>query len=87
MPKSVARIWLEVTNVRGEKLQDITIQDALSEGISPNGCNEICCANRAYLNPITCFAYLWDSINGKDKSKSWDANPLVWVYEFKVISK
>jgi hypothetical protein len=35
--------------------------------------------------PKKRFKHLWDSINGKDKAKCWDANPLVWVVEFEVV--
>lgn len=92
MPKDAARIWLEITNVRVERLQDITGDDAQSEGISP-------CHNHGWKDYMasvemdcfignygrtSSFQSLWQSINGKE---SWDANPWVWVIEFKRIEK
>lgn len=71
MPKKAARIFLEVTNVRAERLQDITGEDSVNEGV-PNGPYAI--------NPVTNFKKLWDSINSK--RHPWESNPWVWVYDF-----
>lgn len=87
MFKSLARLWLKVTNVRVERLQEISEADALAEGtdiFSPCGdMNAPSCSNRCR------FKGLWDSINGKPQQDgtdiSWDANPWVWVVEFKHI--
>jgi hypothetical protein len=75
MPKEAARIWLEVTNVRCEKLHFISEEDAIAEG-SPmlNSTNY----------HFVWFKNLWQAINGKD---SWESNPWVFVYEFKRIEK
>jgi hypothetical protein len=73
MPKASARIWLEITNVRVERLQEITDQDAYAEGAAKKGIHD---------NPAARFKILWYKINGKD---SWNANPWVWVVEFKRI--
>lgn len=94
MPKVDARIWLEVTNVRCERLQDITEADAIAEGIlskvDETGWDTI---YQIYLpdaknwwakNPIESFSSLWEMINGQD---AWLNNPWVFVYEFKRISK
>ena len=67
MPKWAARVWLEVTGVRVERVQDLTKQDALAEGMQ--GCF-----------PRIDFETLWDSINTK---YPWADNPWVWIYEFK----
>lgn len=76
MPKEAARIWLEVTNVRVERLHDISRGDCMAEGCPfPNMAKE--------TNPKAWFSNLWQSINGQE---SWDANPWVWVVEFKVLS-
>jgi len=73
MPHWANRITLEITGVRLERLQDISADDAWSEGIphSPD------------VNPIHEFEGLWTSING---DRSWNANPWVWVVEFKRVS-
>jgi hypothetical protein len=92
MPKAAARIFLEVTNVRIERLQDISEADAIAEGIQYN---EAVDGYAYYLNPqlpgdLQClrpdvsFMTLWQSINGEE---SWDANPWVWVYDFKAVER
>lgn len=72
MPRSASRISLEVAGVRVERVQDISAEDAWAEGIphSPD------------VNPLHEFEELWDSINAK-RGFGWDANPLVWVVEFR----
>ena len=72
MPRAASRITLEVTGVRVERLQDISEADAQAEGVYTD---PACPAYDAY-------AQLWDEING---TGAWDANPLVWVVEFKRI--
>ena len=71
MPRWASRITLEITSVRVERLQDISEKDAKAEGAEPAEC---CHAH------YHGFGKLWESINGPD---SWDANPWVWVVEFK----
>lgn len=90
MPKDAARIWLKVTNVRVERLQEISKEDAIAEGIEKAG--EVF---KFYMNPkpnywkpavdnpIISFHSLWECINGEN---SWIANPWVWVVEFEVVS-
>ena len=92
MPREEARIFLKVTNVKVERLQDISVQDAKNEGIRvhANGCvdglafgcynGDDCVYNRC-KRPIEYFHELWDSINAK-RGYGWDANPWVWVIEF-----
>jgi hypothetical protein len=72
MKKDVTRIWLEITDVRIERLQDITERDVIREG------------TYYILNVQAWFSDLWSSINGAD---SWKANPWVWVVEFKRIER
>jgi len=74
MPKWASRIWLEVTVVKAERLQDITEEDAWSEGVVPESGDS-----------IAAFAQLWDSLNGK--THPWASNCWVWAYTFKVVSK
>jgi hypothetical protein len=79
MPKWASRIQLEITKTRVERLQDITEEDAKSEGASldcPIGYLP------AYLDSpyVYSFAQLWEQING---GESWQKNVWVWVVEFR----
>lgn len=97
MPKAAARIWLEVVSVKVQRLQDITEQDAVAEGIVPLAMSSMQLAQTGQLyydytkpkqlfneglQPFWSFNSLWCSING---GESWEANPWVWVVEFKRI--
>ena len=77
MPRAAARIFLRVTDVRVERLQDISETDAKAEGITV-------VTNNSGLMYCRKFRDLWDKINGKrDKGAyKWDSNPWVWVIEF-----
>lgn len=95
MPKEAARIWLKVTNIRTEHLQDMTEEDCIKEGICPSYCKECnapfgcdCCPDEGY-NEIDAFAELWDStIKKSDLAQyGWDANPYIWVIEFEKCEK
>ena len=79
MPRAASRITLEVTGVRVERLQDISGADALAEGITlhPNHRNK---PRDNICGPVQTYRDLWEKINGPG---SWDANPWVWVVEFK----
>ncbi|MCK1125360.1 hypothetical protein MX034_15015 [Enterobacter bugandensis] len=87
MPRWASRILLEITDVRVERLNDISEEDARAEGIIDGGClncgePEPCgCANTE-PDATDAFAYLWQSIYGQE---NWNANPWVWVIEFKVV--
>lgn len=75
MPRWASRITLEIIELRAERLQNISDTDSVSEGI-PNG---------AYaINPRESFRSLWDDINSQ-RGFGWDANPWVWVIEFKKV--
>jgi hypothetical protein len=76
MPRWVSRIDLEVTGVRVERLQEISEADAEAEGVR----NSLNIPSGRFANEN--FAHLWESINGPG---SWDANPWVWVVEFRRI--
>lgn len=85
MPKEAARIFLEVTNVRVERLNDISEGDAISEGIiSKNEKLFFDYENKTfhYLSPQNSFKSLWNSIN-----KNLEENPFVWVYTFERIER
>jgi hypothetical protein len=83
-PRWASRITLEVTAVRVERLQDISVQDAVAEGAPPSH-PSIDAVSREFGYPDfprSWYGQLWEQINGPD---SWDANPWVWVVEFKRI--
>ena len=78
MPRWASRINLEVVSVRVERLNDITEEDAIAEGVPLDyvGKNGLTCTCKQYK----CrYVHLWIDINGPG---SWDANPWVWVVTF-----
>lgn len=84
LPKRYARVWLRVTDVRIERVQDITGADAEAEG----------CASPPPDEPgpyspeegaRNVFVELWDRINAK-RGYGWDSNPWVWAVTFEVVS-
>lgn len=94
MPRELSRMTLRITDVRVERVQDISIEDTVAEGIDiedehagdfSDGERRIaaggsigCCAE------IWPFRLLWDSIN-EARGYGWEANPWVWVICFEVI--
>ena len=81
MPKEAARIFLRVTDVKVERLQDITLSDVLKEGLE---------IEKYVTTPLMKkFSNLWDTtVDKKELNRyGWNANPYVWVYYFEVISK
>lgn len=81
MPKEAARIFLKVTDVRVERLQDITDVEAEKEGVTPS--NPFVFPPDKFPNKEN-FKIIWNStIKKADLDKyGWDANPWVWVIEF-----
>lgn len=82
MPKEAARIWIKVTNVRVERLQEMWASDVPKEGIyfnKPTTADEM----------LMAFAKLWNSTIKKSDldSYGWNANPWVWVIEFERCEK
>ena len=78
MPRAASRINLEVVHVRVERLQAIKHVDCIAEG-TPGGHGSI--PGYPYAaTPREHYRHIWESINGRG---SWDANPWVWVVEFK----
>jgi hypothetical protein len=93
MPKKACRIFLEITNVRVERLRDISEKDTLKEGIEFNFFRGQGVGWKVYGRgtenqmtaiPRISFMSLWVSINGE---QSWNDNPWVWAIEFKRIEK
>lgn len=97
MPKEAARIFLRVTNVCVERLQEITPEEAVSEGVGNLYLPDIAYGNKDYGCEVDDdyglvkeqFAHLWDStIKKSDLPRyGWDANPWVWVYELERIDR
>lgn len=82
MPKEAARIWLKVTNVRVERLQEITEVQAQAEGCNSGLLTGACTARGQ-------FEDLWNStVKKSDIDRyGWDANSYVWVIEFERCEK
>lgn len=82
MPKDACRIFLKITNVRVEKLNDISEEDSTKEGVIrmdwefKNG--------ECPQTDKEAFQLLWESINGKG---GWEENPWLWVIEFEKCKK
>ena len=95
MPKEAARIFLKVTNVRVERLQEITDDGCIAEGVYPSPCRKCnatfgcdTCPDEGY-HETDGFSELWNStIKKSDLDRyGWDANPYVWVIEFERCEK
>jgi hypothetical protein len=92
MPRHASRITLEVVSVRVERLREISEEGAIAEGISRGKNKSVWWCDEVYQgvkdkSPISptakkAFEDLWDSIYAA-KGTGWDANPWVWVVEFK----
>ena len=97
MPKGAARIWLKVTDVRVERLHDITPKGAESEGVGNLFYDDIGYGEKNYGTEVDPeygiakeqFAWLWEStIKKSDLDRyGWDANPYVWGSEFERCEK
>jgi hypothetical protein len=93
MPRHLSRIVLEVGGVRVERLQDISVRDALAEGLERAG-NSGKAVNDWFRadgsakdgadNARLVFADLWDSINAR-RGYGWSCNPWVWAIDFRRI--
>lgn len=85
MPRAASRILLEITDVRVERLNAISQEDAQSEGTELTGWRPTYSdpdSGGEVMTPYDNFAELWSSIYGDE---SWKANPWVWVIEFKLV--
>jgi hypothetical protein len=86
MPRKAARLFLTVKNIRVERLQDISEEDAKDEGVKdPYDYQPPEYYEQPHMRGLeinkSAFAGLWDSIN-KSRGYGWDTNPYVWVVEF-----
>ena len=84
MPKEAARIWLKVTDVRVERLQEITAEQIGREGVEVEYPHVLNGEEKRYA-----FSTLWNStVKKSDLDRyGWDANPWVWVIEFERCEK
>lgn len=84
MPKVAARIWLKVTDVRVERLQEITSEQIFREGVEVEYPHVLNGEEKRYA-----FSTLWNNtIKKSDINRyGWDANPWVWVIEFERCEK
>lgn len=82
MPRWASRLTLEVVDVRVERVQSISNTDAEAEGVAAWAKAYCSQRPRDELQPWAYFQLLWDSIN-KSRGYGWDANPWVWVVEFR----
>jgi hypothetical protein len=83
MPRWASRITLEIVEVRVQRLQDISEEDARAEGVGPLRAD-----GRMLYGAYPAsdeFADLWDSINMK-RGFGWNVNPFVWVIAFKRVT-
>lgn len=80
MPREACRLRLRVKNVRVERLQDITEEDAKAEGCHERLLNDGW-KNTGKLTARDDFIMLWEYLNAK-RGYGWDTNPWVWVIEF-----
>ena len=76
MPKEAARLFLKVTDVKVERLNDISNDDVSKEGFNED----------VYFCPIEGFSEIWDNIYAK-RGLEWNFNPWVWVITFEKIEK
>jgi hypothetical protein len=89
MPKEAARIWLKVTDVRVERLQDITEDGAKEEGANCKNGKNIGLEEKMRRTAIERYAEIWNNTVKKSALDryGWDANPFVWVIEFEWCEK
>ena len=97
MPKEAARIWLKVTDVRVERLREITPKDSENEGVGNLFYEDIGYSEKNYGTEVDPeygiakeqFAWRWEStIKKSDIDRyGWGANPWVWVIEFERCEK
>jgi len=87
MPRWASRITLEITDVRVERLHEITVGDVIAEGIHQRHLDKYAKFPEFHPNDIPGMAFreIWNPINAK-RGYPWESNPWVWVVEFKVLN-
>lgn len=84
MPRWACRLVLEVVEVRVERVQAITDDDARSEGVAEYARSACAAGNPLELTPREYFEVLWDTFHER-RGYGWHANPWVWVLEFRTV--
>ena len=85
--KKYARLWLRITDIRVERVQDISEDDCWLEGIDKEKAAKLPYINSYGVGCATAvFGSLWDSINAK-RGYSWESNPWVWIVVFERVVK
>lgn len=87
MPRWASRLTLEICSVRVQRLQEISAEDAIAEGLvcEPEDISVRFGAEPGKMTnrtPVAAFARLWDSLN-KARGYGWQSNPYVWAIEFR----
>lgn len=81
MPRYLSRITLEITDINVERVQDITEDEAIKEGVVDP------IMGTYGLNPITIFRDLWDALYARQPGLLWKKNPWVWVIAFRRVEQ
>jgi len=86
LPCLAGTITLKITEVRVERLQDITEMDAMSEGLYCDSCGWFVPGNAmtGAQTAVECFSQLWDSLYGNEFP--WDSDPWVWCISFGIVN-
>lgn len=100
LPTSAWRVFVEITDLGVERLQDISVEDSISEGLENSDLKgaesywknyrpEAMARGRTFMDPRASYRSLWNSINGKPKPDKpdvqWSKNPWIWKISFKRI--
>jgi hypothetical protein len=85
MPRKASRLLLEIVSLGAERLREIDAEGAQAEGCSGRYGKDSDGIKQEFWSPEEAFAELWDDINGKRAGCTWEANPWVWVINFKRI--
>lgn len=85
MPRWASRLTLEVIDVKVERVQDITLSDAIAEGMVWEDERKARASFTGMAYQTEWWRNLWDSINAK-RGFGWSVNPLVWVVEFRKLA-
>lgn len=81
MTRAASRLTIEITDIRAQKLHDITEEDAIAEGVDAISMDDV--RRQGTLTRRNDYAQLWDVIHKRD-GFPWASNPFVWAYTFKL---